>query len=144
MKEIDVSQLIENVIEQLKSFNLKPSTITAYEQRAFNPVKVFFDEREETLYSTNLSAEFLIATKSQFEVRQISTETKRFREKGVFILDELYLTGCLVWRMRPTGKSGVPKCYTDVFTSFLEYSDLNNSVSSIVRKYLTYLNATGC
>jgi len=143
MKEIDVSQLIENVIEQLKSFNLKPSTITAYEQRAFNPVKVFFDEREETLYSTNLSAEFLIATKSQFEVRQISTETKRFREKGVFILDELYLTGCLVWRMRPTGKSGVPKCYTDVFTSFLEYSDLNNSVSSIVRKYLTYLNATG-
>ena len=143
MKEIDVSQLIENVIEQLKSFNLKPSTITAYEQRAFNPVKVFFDEREETLYSTNLSAEFLIATKSQFEVRQISTETKRFREKGVFILDELYLTGCLVWRMRPTGKSGVPKSYTDVFTSFLEYSDLNNSVSSIVRKYLTYLNATG-
>jgi integrase len=145
MREIDVSQLIENAIEQLKSFKLKPSTITAYELRSFNPVQVFFCEREETLYSTDLSAKFLAATRSQFELRQISAETKRFREKGVLILDELYLTGSLVWRMRPAGKSNVPVCHTEVFASFSKKMERSgrqhNAVSSIVRKYLTYLDS---
>lgn len=147
MKEIGVSQLIENAVEQLRSFNLKPSTINAYERRSFFPIKMFFDERGETLYSTELSANYLTVTKRLFELRQISAETRRSREKGVLVLDELYLTGCLVWRMRPTGKSGVPKCYTEVFTSFLrnlEYKDRNNnSISSIVGKYLTYLDSNG-
>lgn len=136
MKEIEVAQLIENAMEQLRSFNLKPSTIIAYEHRAFYPVKVFFDEHEEMLYNTELSAEFLTVTKRLFELRQISARTRRFREKGVYVLDELYLTGCLVWRMQPTGKSDVPKCYTEVFTSFSKNSDYNdrnnNSISSIV------------
>ncbi|WP_314003311.1 site-specific integrase [uncultured Paenibacillus sp.] len=147
MKEIEVAQLIENAMEQLRSFNLKPSTIIAYEHRAFYPVKVFFDEHEEMLYNTELSAEFLTVTKRLFELRQISARTRRFREKGVYVLDELYLTGCLVWRMQPTGKSDVPKCYTEVFTSFSKNSDYNdrnnNSISSIVRKYLTYLDSNG-
>lgn len=147
MKEIEVSRLIENAIEQLRSFHLKPSTIAAYEQRSFYPVSVFFYDREEILYSTDLSAEFLAATKNHFEVRKISAETKRFREKGILILDELFLSGSLVWRMRPTGKSGVPTCYGDVFSSFsikMEQSGLHhNAVNSIVRKYLTHLASNG-
>lgn len=145
MKEIVLSQLIENAIEQLRSFKLKPSTITAYELRSFNPLKVYFTEREEGLYSTDLSAKYLIETKGQFELLQISAETKRFREKGVIILDELYLTGGLVWRMRPAGKSSVPVCHTEVFASFSKKMERSgrqhNAVSSIVRKYLSYLDS---
>jgi integrase len=145
MKEIEATQLIGNAIKQLITFNLKPSTITAYEQRSFDPVEVFFDEREEKLYSTQLSSEFLIVTRRLFKSQQISSRTRRFREKGVLVLDELFLSGSLVWRMHPTGKSGVPKCYTDIFASFsknLEQSGQHhNAVSSIVRKYLTYLDS---
>jgi integrase len=145
MEETGVSQLVEHAVERLRSYHLKPSTINAYELRSFKPVQSFFGERDELLYSTALSAEFLIMTRSQFELRQISAETKRFREKGVFILDELYLTGSFLWRMRPTGKSHAPKCYAEVFASFsktLNYNDRNNnSISSIVRKYLTFLDS---
>lgn len=95
-------------------------------------MQVFFGEREERSYSTDLSAKFLAATRSEFELRQISAETMRFREKGVFILDELYLTKGLVWRMRPAGKSNVPVCHTEVFASFLKIMErsgrLHNSV----------------
>ncbi|QQK78681.1 hypothetical protein HUG20_01360 [Salicibibacter cibi] len=110
MKEIYVSQLIENAIEQLRTFNFKPSTIAAYEHRSFNPIREFFDEREEKLYSTELSVTFLTVTNRLFELQQISAKTKRFREKGVYVLDELYLTGCLVWKMRSTGKCNVTLC----------------------------------
>ena len=147
MKRIEISKLIENAVDCLSSFQLKPSTITAYECRSFNPVKIFYDEQQEVFYKTELSAEFLVKTMESFETQEISAGVKRFREKGVSVLDELYLTGHLTWRMRPTGKSVAPACYAEVYESFLKKLNCsdrhNNAVSSIIRKYLTYLNEKG-
>lgn len=120
MRKIEVSQLIHDAMDVLTAFRLKPSTLTAYECRSFLPLKVFFDAQEEEFYSTALSADY-VATIAQLQRRgEVSHKIRRYREKGVLVSDELFLTGSVVWRMRDEGKASVPACYAEIFKSFSE------------------------
>lgn len=90
MEQVLVADLIEKGQRIISTFRYKPSTIRHY-NRHWASLKQFFENNGETLFSTELSNEFVASQKAMADKGLISPSKMRGIKRAVYFLQECYM-----------------------------------------------------
>lgn len=96
-----------------------PSTLAGYERLAFFPMEVFCRDKAKKFYSTEPAANLAATTQKDKGSGIMSAKILKPSQQATQILDELFLTDSLVWKMRIRGcKNVIPASYAAVLGAF--------------------------
>ncbi|MFT8312377.1 MAG: tyrosine-type recombinase/integrase [Sporolactobacillus sp.] len=97
MKQIEISRLIDQTLNAMKSLGLKESTLKSYRLSGFYRIRKFFFSHEKIYYSSKIAGDFLTFEKKRLIREKISARYYRKLQKSVALLDEFYTTGTMKW-----------------------------------------------
>mgnify|MGYP000565896613 CR=1 FL=1 len=93
------SVLIEIAMKQLANFGLAKGTLKSYECRAFHPLKEFARDRGIVVYKQDFIDEILELYLNQMQEGTISRNAYNWRVRGIYIINEVYITGNFKWKV---------------------------------------------
>lgn len=123
MKEIELTQLIKQLLDEIRKLKLSERTLIYY-RTGLSSIQSFFEDHEQSLYSKEFLAKFLKCNEKRFEKKEISSFYYKRLKKASSILVEYESTGILEWKVPLRGSrikvntyfSGIVSNYVDDLT----------------------------
>lgn len=150
MEQIELKQLIDQVMAAMDTFKLSKSTLESYKRSAFTPIRTFFKENNQVLYSKEFITAFLTSAKERLNDHKISERHYRKLRKASDLLEEYHATSTLIWKTRVNRTKIKVNGY---FTSLLlAYEQSNNRqlapgtaayIKSNILQFLKFLEDKG-
>lgn len=140
----DISDLIQEAMQQLKAFGISEGTLKSYSTRAFHPIMRFYADRSVTECKITFMEELKVVYQKQYTDGIISRNSLNWRLRGVNILLEIHETGFFEWKIFSHKKYII---FTDFFeeiisdfTSLLKCSEKRKqNYKSIVHRFIAHM-----
>lgn len=147
MTEVRIEQLINTALKELSELKLCDGSIKSYRYKAFQPILEFYVQNDEKFYREELMNELCLVYQEQLSTGAISQKTLICRLRGVFILNELFMSGCFQWKVfLPRKQTQISKYYMDILSEFLNsLGDIRRIriINSIAERYFLFLSSNG-
>jgi site-specific recombinase XerD len=140
MMQLQLDQLINKVLEELKRLGMHQSTIKTYRYSAYSSIRNYCARHGTTYYDPATLDDFLSLQKKRFENREISKGYYGFLYRAVQVLKNVFHHGFLHWDHCSSGSAYKTNEYFNLCLSqFLESHKPHLSKGTIVKLKLYLL-----
>lgn len=147
--ECTIHELVLQVVKALEELGLTPQTVWSYYGYAYLPIVKFHKQHDTDFFDRAIVDEYEQIVDRRHEKGEIGRYYYRDLKKAAERLVEFYDTGKLIWTCRKLGsKFKLNGHYEEILQDFLcseeFHPNTHGDVTWVTRKYLAYLQQTGC
>lgn len=121
MKEIELTQLIKNLLDEMQKLRLSERTLIYY-RKGLSSIHSFLEEHGQSLYLKRFLDKFLECNGKCFEQKEISSFHYQRLKKVSSILMEYESTRILEWKVPLRGsRINVNDYFSDIVSIYADY-----------------------
>ena len=148
MKEIELTQLIKNLLEEMRKLKLSERTLIYY-RTGLSSILSFFEEYGRSIYSKEFLDKFLKCNVQRFEQKEISSFHDKRLKKASSILAEYESTGILEWKVPLRGSQiKVNEYFSSIVSNFVDYMTMHyvlgiRYIKANIQQFVKFLEDNG-